>query len=195
MINLNLFILAFAILFGCAEQKYFREVPSDEEITLSLRKAYPEDYLIMNVPLKFNLFINSPKIKQVGFFLKLDGRRIQLGEGFMMKGDKSDSFIFGFDDCCSGDKYKNYPKSIRLYFRKKIDKVQAIGLIKKYSPNTSINNIKTEDDTISLGSYQDYKKSSPEFLAEMQKFPDTLIFRIVTGRERKVTLIREKINW
>ncbi|OYU78973.1 MAG: hypothetical protein CFE23_16205 [Flavobacterium sp. BFFFF1] len=191
MKTISLVISVLFLATGCAEKKYFTEVVSDKVITISMREAYNEKYLTLNIPVGFSLNLNHSEIKDVRLYWVLNNKQLADVEDYVVMNAENDRIIYAIED----KEYPNYPKSIYLLNRRnKISKEDALALIKKYNPTATLESIKSRKDTIKLVSYALYRKDNPEFLKEMRRLPDSLIFSIGFSGG-KGELFKAKINW
>ncbi|WP_289664971.1 hypothetical protein [Flavobacterium panacagri] len=105
---------------------------------------------------------------------------------------KNDKVIFSLDRY----QYPNYPNAIYLVERKiKISKEEAQKLIERYNPKTSVENIKSTNDTIVLVSYKQFREDNPKFIEELRRIPDSITFIIQNRKEKKTIQVKAGINW
>lgn len=149
-------------------------------------------YLVLLIPLEFELNINRSNFFSVTERYSKDGSYMSPSENYIFINGDNNKVMFTFD------KFKpyNYPKKIILLERKNIlTKEKALELIKKYNPNSTLENIKSKFDTIPLISYEKYRNDNPKFLDEMRKIPDTIVLRIHKSGQSKTIVQKLKINW
>ncbi|MBF7091752.1 hypothetical protein IUY40_09375 [Flavobacterium sp. ALJ2] len=190
---LAIIIILLLLLLGCkpSNTPYFQEVLSEKNITFTkIRGSEEKDSISMNVPIEFKLNLNSSKIQDVKIYCRIDRKQLIQIEDFSIFNAQNDKIIYAIEDL----NYNTYPKKIFISQYQHISKKQAEILIKKYNPRTSINDIKTGKDTLKLVSYKKYIQDNPQFIKEMRKVPDSLIFSIGFF-EGKSKVIGEKIKW
>jgi hypothetical protein len=190
----SLLIILIALLFsGCSETKYIKEVISSKEVAISMRGEYPKNqYLVLLIPLEFELNLNNSKILRVTDRYSKDNNYMFPGEDYIFINGDNDKIMYTFDKFTP----YNYPKKLVLLERKNIvSKEQAKELIKQYNPKASLENIKSKRDTIKLISYSQYRKDNPQFLEEMRIIPDTLVLRINKKGKSETVVEKIKINW
>jgi len=177
---------------GCAEKKYIKEVISEKNVTISLRETYNEKYLVLLIPVEFELNLNKAKIFSVVDYYSKNNKYMFPAEDYIFVDVNTNKIMLGFDRF----KPYHYPKNIYLLERKrKISEEEALLLIQKYNPTAHLDNIKRENDTIKLVSYKQYREDNPKFLEEMRKISDTLTLSIsISGKDENV-IDKLKINW
>ncbi|MFH7019140.1 hypothetical protein [Flavobacterium sp. FlaQc-47] len=187
-------LISIALCFtNCKEKTYFKEIVSEKNVNIAMAE-FPKDKegLVINVPFEFNLYFNNfPNIRSVNIYYKKDNHLCSEVDDYLMYDAQTDKMIFTLDNF----ECPNYPKGIYIIQRKiKISKEDAQKLIKKYNTKTSVENIKSTNDTIPLVSYKKFKEDNPKFIEELRKIPDTITFVIRNGRERKPIYAKARIN-
>ncbi len=186
-------LLLISVLFfciNCAEKKYFKEVNSDKNISIVKRKIVNDEFLLLNIPLKYNLNLNNSNIKDVRFYFNNNGYRLIDMEEFIIVDGETNKNIYSLNDT----EFSSYPKKIYLNYFYKINKDEALELLKKYNSKATLESLKTKNDHIFLVSYNQYREDNPEFLQEMRKQPDSLFLSIGFSGGKEKTF-KEKINW
>ena len=191
-------VICFALCFtNCKEKTYFNEVISEKNVGISMAE-FPknkEDF-VLNIPLEFKLYLNNfPNIWFVNIYYKKDNHLCMVIDDYLINDCQTNKPIFSFDNF-ENSKYPNFPNGIYLVERKmKISKEEAQKLIKKYNPKTSVENIKSTNDTIPLLSYKKFREDNPEFIEELRKIPDSITFVIQNRKEKKPIKVKARINW
>lgn len=183
-------IIILTLFISCKEEKYFEEVVSEKEVTISLAEFPKSDEdLVINIPLEFNLYLNNyPDIYHVMFNLYKDGSLINIVDDYLMKDRQTDKIIFGFNKY----KYPNFPKKVCFITRKiKISTKEAKEIVNRYNLKF---NIKNSKDTIKVISYKKFRDDHPEFINGLRKNPDYLELAL-DERNEETIFIKEKINW
>jgi hypothetical protein len=197
MKRIILFISTISFVFSftnCKEKKYFNEIISKKKVTITkIRFPKKGEDLVMTIPIEFTLYLNNfSNIKRVGIYYEKDDRLCSDVDDFLMYNSKTDNVIFSLDSY----QYPNYPNGIYLVERKmKISKKEAQKFINKYNPKTSVEEIKSTNDTISLVSYKKFREDNPKFIEELRRIPDSITFVIQKRKEKKPIQVKERINW
>lgn len=187
----NIILLSiFILLLGCSEKKYFREVVSKEMVSISKATIINDEFLVMNIPLEFNLFLDKSNEQDVGFYFEIDNKTILHGEDYLIFDKKTKKWVWSLKN----REYVDYPKSIYIFYLYKVNDEYAQELIKKYNPKKSLDDLKTYKDTIHLVSYAKFRKDNPKFLKEMRKKTDSLQLSI-GFKGGKQMVVGEKIKW
>ena len=90
-------LLLISVLFfciNCAEKKYFKEVNSDKNISIVKRKIVNDEFLLLNIPLKYNLNLNNSNIKDVRFYFNNNGYRLIDMEEFIIVDGETNKNIY-----------------------------------------------------------------------------------------------------
>jgi hypothetical protein len=178
------------MLSGCAEKKYFKEMVSNDRVFIVKEIISTKEYLIVNIPLEFKLYLNSYNEIDVVFYFEIDNNRISKGKDYLIINKINNKLIWGLK---SRHDF-NYPDSININYFYKLSDKNVEELIKKYNPKRSLAELKTNKDTIHLVSYAQFRKDNPKFLKEMRKKTDSLQLSIgFKGGEQMV--VGEKIKW
>ncbi len=179
------------LFFGCTEKKVIsRQLATDKNISIVKRKIVNDEFLLLNIPLKFELNLNHSTMKDIVFYFEINNRKLIHDEEFIVEDSETNKNIYNLNDT----EFSSYPKKIYLNYFYKINRDEALELLKKYNSKATLESLKTKNDHIFLVSYNQYKKDNPEFLQEMKKQPDSLFLSIgFSGGKGK--RFKEKINW
>ena len=179
------------MLISCAKKTYIKEVVENKKVYITYREIFNDKFYNLNIPIQFNLNLNSSKILRIMPYYETNGHQMTIVEDYIIINGENNKEIYGFD---TFQPY-HYPKTIYVVERKrKVSQNEVLDLIKKYNPSASIANLETKNDTIFLTSYSKYRKDNPKFLEDMRKQPDSLILSMWFGGEDK-RLEKVKINW
>lgn len=188
------FILCFS---NCKEKTYFKEIVSEKTVDIAMAE-FPKDKedFVINIPVEFKLYLNDfPNIWFVNVYYKKNNHLCLVVDDYLIIDSQTNKPIFSLDNF-SNSKFPNYPNSIYLVERKmKISKEEAQKLIKKYNPQSSVENIKSTNDTIPLVSYKKFRENNSKFIEELRRIPDSVTFVIQKRKEKEPIQVKAKINW
>ncbi|MBF7091743.1 hypothetical protein IUY40_09330 [Flavobacterium sp. ALJ2] len=188
-------IVCFVLCFtNCKEKTYFKEIVSKKNVGITLAE-FPKNKedLVITIPIEFNLYLNNfSNIWRVDIYYKKNNHLCSEVDDYLIFDSHNDKMFFALDNF----KYPNYPEGIYIVERKmKISKEEVLKLIERYNPKTSVENIKSTNDTIPLVSYKKFKEDNPKFIEELRRIPDSITFVIHNKREKKPTHAKARINW
>jgi hypothetical protein len=186
-------VVVLCIIFmisGCAEKKYFREVISNQMVSISKERILNHEFIVINIPLEFEINLNRKNIIDVGLFFEIDDKRQIFPEEYLMYNTVSEKKIFSVNN----KHYENYPTSIYLNYFYRTSSKDIEKLLEMYNVNRGLDSLKANKDIINLVSYAKFRKDNPKFLKEMRKNTDSLQLSIgFKGGEQMV--VGEKIKW
>ncbi|MBE8724243.1 hypothetical protein [Flavobacterium hungaricum] len=191
-------IISYILCFSnCKEKTYFKEVISEKNVNIVMAE-FPKDKedLVINIPVEFELnFNNFPNIWFVNIYYKKNNHLRLIVDDYLIIDSQTNKPIFSLDNF-ENSQFPNYPNSIYLVERKmKISKEEAQKFINKYNPKTSVKDIKSTTDTISLVSYKKFREDNPKFIEELRRIPDSITFVIQKRKEKKPIQVKARINW
>jgi hypothetical protein len=186
-------LLGVILSIGCQQKTYIKEMISDQKVSITWNHHFKtrDSMLVLLVPIEFQTNLNSTDVESFLPQYILNDKLATTLDDYILINNKTRKFIFDYDNT----HHEIFFKSITLMNRWiVISKSRAEELIKKYNPNEYLGKIKSKKDTISLISYNKFRKENPEFLKEMRKETDSLILAIKPVKG-KTEIIKTKINW
>ena len=200
MKNTIFILIALLIIISCKNTSYIEEITSERNVGITLRKYYDDEkdtvvttYGIV-IPIEFKLDINYKDVrKTASLYYTRDGKPTGDYENYRIFNGDTNIPIF-YEENNWG--YPYFPSSIYLIDEKlDLTKEEAEAFIKKYHPTASVEEIKSDNDTIVLAPYSKFRKENPEFIEKLRKEPDTLTLYIRFKNEKEPLIIEKGIHW
>jgi hypothetical protein len=178
------------------------EIISERNVGITLREYYDgeKDTVVTTygivIPIEFKLDINYKNIRKTTSFRYIRNDKSAGGNGNNYRIFNGDTNIPIFYEEKNWG-YPYFPSSIYLIDEKlDLTKEEAEAFIKKYHPTASVEEIKSDKDTIVLAPYSKFRKENPEFIEKLRKEPDTLKLRLSFKKiEKEPLIIRKGIHW
>ena len=200
MRNTIFILIALLTIISCKNTSYIEEITSERNVGITLRKYYDDEkntvvttYGIV-IPVEFKLDINYKNIhKTTSLYYTRDGKPTGDYENYCIFNGDTNKPIF-YEENNWG--YPYFPNSIYLIDEKlDLTKEEAEAFIKKYHPTASVEEIKSDKDTIVLAPYSKFRKENPEFIEKLRKEPDTLTLRLSFKNKKEPKIIDKGIHW
>ena len=201
MRNTIFILIALLIIISCKNTSYIEEITSERNVGITLRKYYDDEkdtvvttYGIV-IPIEFKLDINYKDVrKTASLYYTRDGKPTGDYENYRIFNGDTNIPIF-YEENNWG--YPYFPSSIYLIDEKlDLTKEEAEAFIKKYHPTASVEEIKSDKDTIVLAPYSKFRKENPEFIEKLRKEPDTLTLSLFFKKiEKEPQIIDKGIHW
>ena len=201
MKNTIFILIALLTIISCKNTSYIEEITSERNVGITLREYYDgEKGAVVNslgiiIPVEFKLDINYKDVrKTASLYYTRDGKPTGDYENYRIFNGDTNIPIF-YEENNWG--YPYFPSSIYLIDEKlDLTKEEAEAFIKKYHPTASVEEIKSDKDTIVLAPYSKFRKENPEFIEKLRKEPDTLKLRLSFKKiEKEPQIIRKGIHW
>ena len=200
MRNTIFILIALLTIISCKNTSYIEEITSERNVGITLRKYYDGEKgavvtsLGIIIPVEFKLDINYKDVrKTASLYYTRDGKPTGDYENYRIFNGDTNIPIF-YEENNWG--YPYFPSSIYLIDEKlDLTKEEAEAFIKKYHPTASVEEIKSDKDTIVLAPYSKFRKENPEFIEKLRKEPDTLTLYIRFKNEKEPKIIDKGIHW
>ena len=201
MRNTIFILIALLVIISCKNTSYIEEITSERNVGITLREYYDGEKgavvtsLGIIIPVEFKLDINYKDVrKTASLYYTRDGKPTATNGNYRIFNGDTNIPIF-YEENNWG--YPYFPSSIYLIDEKlDLTKEEAEAFIKKYHPTASVEEIKSDKDTIVLAPYSKFRKENPEFIEKLRKEPDTLTLSLFFKKIEKEPLIIEKgIHW
>lgn len=200
MRNTIFILIALLTIISCKNTSYIEEITSERNVGITLRKYYEieKDTVVTTlgiiIPVEFKLDINYKNIrKTTSLYYTRDGKPTGDYENYRIFNGDTNIPIF-YEENNWG--YPYFPSSIYLIDEKlDLTKEEAEAFIKKYHPTASVEEIKSDNDTIVLAPYSKFRKENPEFIEKLRKEPDTLTLRLSFKNKKEPKIIDKGIHW
>ena len=183
MRNTIFILIALLVIISCKNTSYIEEITSERNVGITLREYYDGEKgavvtsLGIIIPVEFKLDINYKDVrKTASLYYTRDGKPTATNGNYRIFNGDTNIPIF-YEENNWG--YPYFPSSIYLIDEKlDLTKEEAEAFIKKYHPTASVEEIKSDNDTIVLAPYSKFRKENPEFIEKLRKEPDTLTLRL-----------------
>ena len=200
MKNTIFILIALLTIISCKNTSYIEEITSERNVGITLREYYDGEKgavvtsLGIIIPVEFKLDINYKDVrKTASLYYTRDGKPTGDYENYRIFNGDTNIPIF-YEENNWG--YPYFPSSIYLIDEKlDLTKEEAEAFIKKYHPTASVEEIKSDKDTIVLAPYSKFRKENPEFIEKLRKEPDTLTLYIRFKNEKEPLIIEKGIHW
>ena len=201
MRNTIFILIALLVIISCKNTSYIEEITSERNVGITLRKYYDGEKgavvtsLGIIIPVEFKLDINYKDVrKTASLYYTRDGKPTGDYENYRIFNGDTNIPIF-YEENNWG--YPYFPSSIYLIDEKlDLTKEEAEAFIKKYHPTASVEEIKSDKDTIVLAPYSKFRKENPEFIEKLRKEPDTLTLWLSFKKiEKEPKIIDKGIHW
>ena len=200
MRNTIFILIALLVIISCKNTSYIEEITSERNVGITLREYYDGEKgavvtsLGIIIPVEFKLDINYKDVrKTASLYYTRDGKPTGDYENYRIFNGDTNIPIF-YEENNWG--YPYFPSSIYLIDEKlDLTKEEAEAFIKKYHPTASVEEIKSDKDTIVLAPYSKFRKENPEFIEKLRKEPDTLTLYIRFKNEKEPLIIEKGIHW
>ncbi len=202
MRNTIFILIALLTIISCKNTSYYmEEIISERNVGITLRKYYDGEKgavvtsLGIIIPVEFKLDINYKDVrKTASLYYTRDGKPTATNGNYRIFNGDTNIPIF-YEENNWG--YPYFPSSIYLIDEKlDLTKEEAEAFIKKYHPTASVEEIKSDNDTIVLAPYSKFRKENPEFIEKLRKEPDTLTLRLSFKKiEKEPKIIDKGIHW
>ena len=201
MRNTIFILIALLIIISCKNTSYYmEEIISERNVGITLREYYDGEKgavvtsLGIIIPVEFKLDINYKDVrKTASLYYTRDGKPTATNGNYRIFNGDTNIPIF-YEENNWG--YPYFPSSIYLIDEKlDLAKEEAEAFIKKYHPTASVEEIKSDKDTIVLAPYSKFRKENPEFIEKLRKEPDTLTLYIRFKNEKEPLIIEKGIHW
>ena len=200
MKNTIFILIALLTIISCKNTSYIEEITSERNVGITLREYYDGEKgavvtsLGIIIPVEFKLDINYKDVrKTASLYYTRDGKPTGDYENYRIFNGDTNIPIF-YEENNWG--YPYFPSSIYLIDEKlDLTKEEAEAFIKKYHPTASVEEIKSDKDTIVLAPYSKFRKENPEFIEKLRKEPDTLALYIRFKNEKEPLIIEKGIHW
>ena len=200
MRNTIFILIALQVIISCKNTSYIEEITSERNVGITLREYYDGEKgavvtsLGIIIPVEFKLDINYKDVrKTASLYYTRDGKPTATNGNYRIFNGDTNIPIF-YEENNWG--YPYFPSSIYLIDEKlDLTKEEAEAFIKKYHPTASVEEIKSDKDTIVLAPYSKFRKENPEFIEKLRKEPDTLTLYIRFKNEKEPLIIEKGIHW
>ena len=201
MKNTIFILIALLTIISCKNTSYIEEITSERNVGITLREYYDGEKgavvtsLGIIIPVEFKLDINYKDVrKTASLYYTRDGKPTATNGNYRIFNGDTNIPIF-YEENNWG--YPYFPSSIYLIDEKlDLTKEEAEAFIKKYHPTASVEEIKSDNDTIVLAPYSKFRKENPEFIEKLRKEPDTLTLRLFFKKiEKEPQIIDKGIHW
>ena len=201
MRNAIFILIALLIIISCKNTSYIEEITSERNVGITLREYYDGEKgavvtsLGIIIPIEFKLDINYKNVrKTTSLYYTRDGKPTATNGNYRIFNGDTNIPIF-YEENNWG--YPYFPSSIYLIDEKlDLTKEEAEAFIKKYHPTASVEEIKSDKDTIVLAPYSKFRKENPEFIEKLRKEPDTLTLWLSFKKiEKEPQIIEKGIHW
>ena len=201
MRNTIFILIALLIIISCKNTSYYmEEIISERNVGITLREYYDGEKgavvtsLGIIIPVEFKLDINYKDVrKTASLYYTRDGKPTATNGNYRIFNGDTNIPIF-YEENNWG--YPYFPSSIYLIDEKlDLTKEEAEAFIKKYHPTASVEEIKSDNDTIVLAPYSKFRKENPEFIEKLRKEPDTLTLRLSFKNKKEPKIIDKGIHW
>ena len=200
MKNTIFILIALLTIISCKNTSYIEEITSERNVGITLREYYDGEKgavvtsLGIIIPVEFKLDINYKDVrKTASLYYTRDGKPTATNGNYRIFNGDTNIPIF-YEENNWG--YPYFPSSIYLIDEKlDLTKEEAEAFIKKYHPTASVEEIKSDKDTIVLAPYSKFRKENPEFIEKLRKEPDTLTLYIRFKNEKEPLIIEKGIHW
>ena len=200
MRNTIFILIALLTIISCKNTSYIEEITSERNVGITLREYYDGEKgavvtsLGIIIPIEFKLDINYKNVrKTTSLYYTRDGKPTATNGNYRIFNGDTNIPIF-YEENNWG--YPYFPSSIYLIDEKlDLTKEEAEAFIKKYHPTASVEEIKSDKDTIVLAPYSKFRKENPEFIEKLRKEPDTLTLYIRFKNEKEPLIIEKGIHW
>ncbi|MCV9932753.1 hypothetical protein OIU80_10705 [Flavobacterium sp. LS1R47] len=188
------FILIPLILVSCQPKIILAvdQVSSDEKVQLykDIRNSN-NDSINISIPLEYKLIKEKKDLYSFGVIFVSNKKDLEEFKDFRVFSKANHKLIYATVELDPNE----IPDHLLITENDiRISKVQAQKLLIKYKINKDISEIK-DSDTITLISYNEFKKDNPSIIKELNKINDSIIFRVRDWKTKKTLLIAKKINW
>ena len=203
MRNTIFILIALLTIISCKNTSYYmEEIISERNVGITLREYYDGEKgavvtsLGIIIPVEFKLDINYKNIHKTTSFYYFRNEKNAGGNGNNYRIFNGDTNIPIFYEENNWG-YPYFPSSIYLIDEKlDLTKEEAEAFIKKYHPTASVEEIKSDNDTIVLAPYSKFRKENPEFIEKLRKEPDTLTLWLSFKKiEKEPQIIEKGIHW
>ena len=201
MKNTIFILIELLTIISCKNTSYYmEEIISERNVGITLREYYDGEKgavvtsLGIIIPVEFKLDINYKDIRKTTSFryIRNDKNAGANGNYRIFNGDTNTPIFYEENNWG----YPYFPSSIYLIDEKlDLTKEEAEAFIKKYHPTASVEEIKSDKDTIVLAPYSKFRKENPEFIEKLRKEPDTLTLYIRFKNEKEPLIIEKGIYW
>ena len=203
MRNTIFILIALLTIISCKNTSYYmEEIISERNVGITLREYYDGEKgavvtsLGIIIPVEFKLDINYKNIHKTTSFRYIRNDKSAGGNGnnyCIFNGDTNKPIFYEENNWG----YPYFPSSIYLIDEKlDLTKEEAEAFIKKYHPTASVEEIKSDKDTIVLAPYSKFRKENPEFIEKLRKEPDTLTLWLSFKKiEKEPQIIEKGIHW
>ena len=201
MRNTIFILIALQVIISCKNTSYIEEITSERNVGITLREYYDGEKgavvtsLGIIIPVEFKLDINYKDVrKTASLYYTRDGKPTATNGNYRIFNGDTNIPIF-YEENNWG--YPYFPSSIYLIDEKlDLTKEEAEAFIKKYHPTASVEEIKSDKDTIVLAPYSKFRKENPEFIEKLRKEPDTLTLSLFFSKiEKEPQIIEKGIHW
>ena len=201
MRNTIFILIALLVIISCKNTSYYmEEIISERNVGITLREYYDGEKgavvtsLGIIIPVEFKLDINYKDVrKTASLYYTRDGKPTATNGNYRIFNGDTNIPIF-YEENNWG--YPYFPSSIYLIDEKlDLTKEEAEAFIKKYHPTASVEEIKSDKDTIVLAPYSKFRKENPEFIEKLRKEPDTLTLWLSLKNEKEPKIIDKGIHW
>ena len=200
MKNTIFILIALLTIISCKNTSYIEEITSERNVGITLREYYDGEKgavvtsLGIIIPVEFKLDINYKDVrKTASLYYTRDGKPTATNGNYRIFNGDTNIPIF-YEENNWG--YPYFPSSIYLIDEKlDLTKEEAEAFIKKYHPTASVEEIKSDKDTIVLAPYSKFRKENPEFIEKLRKEPDTLTLWLSLKNEKEPKIIDKGIHW
>ena len=200
MRNTIFILIALLTIISCKNTSYIEEITSERNVGITLREYYDGEKgavvtsLGIIIPIEFKLDINYKDVrKTASLYYTRDGKPTATNGNYRIFNGDTNIPIF-YEENNWG--YPYFPSSIYLIDEKlDLTKEEAEAFIKKYHPTASVEEIKSDKDTIVLAPYSKFRKENPEFIQKLRKEPDTLTLWLSLKNEKEPKIIDKGIHW
>ena len=202
MRNTIFILIALLTIISCKNTSYIEEITSERNVGITLRKYYDDEkdtvvttYGIV-IPVEFKLDINYKNIHKTTSFYYFRNEKNAGGNGNNYRIFNGDTNIPIFYEENNWG-YPYFPNSIYLVDDElNLTKEEAEAFIKKYRPTASLEEIKSDKDTVVLAPYSKFRKENPEFIEKLRNVPDSLILILTFKKiEKEPQIIEKGIHW
>ena len=200
MKNTIFILIALLTIISCKNTSYIEEITSERNVGITLREYYDGEKgavvtsLGIIIPVEFKLDINYKDVrKTASLYYTRDGKPTATNGNYRIFNGDTNIPIF-YEENNWG--YPYFPSSIYIVDDElNLTKDEAEAFIKKYRPTASVEEIKSDKDTVVLAPYSKFRKENPEFIEKLRKEPDTLTLWLSLKNEKEPKIIDKGIHW
>lgn len=192
-----LYLLVYLMLFSCKSDPInLKQIPSKGMVTLQDnyrdRKSVKDSFRI-SIPIEFEILINSSKVKYITWNINVDNKILDkdiYDYDFYVNENRLKKIYQLESEFLSNNRKITTLVRINNYL---ISRFEASKLIKKYSKNKSLDDLKSSS-VIELTTYDKFRMENKSIIDEFNKTADSVSFKVTRG-EKYFFYLDRKIDW